>query len=175
MTSIFDDLSFPLGFITIIIMVSVGLILSLSSIPLHSVKNHLFPSFVLSKNEANSIHTSAFALSENPNLSQLIFHIQEFTIPGNNDSIPLYPLYDKNRNVIWVGDTAIDSSRILAFNLKSGKFMEHKLNSTSIVTVIAFDYNNTHIWYVDPVLKHIGHYDPSANTTELYNIPTKGT
>ena len=175
MTSVFIDLSFPLVIIINIIVV-VGLILSLSSFPLYSVKNYLIPSFVLNKDETNSLSpTSAFALSESPKLTQLIFHIQEFTVPGNNDSIPLYPLYDKNRNAIWLGDTAIDSSRILAFNLKSGKFMEHKLNDTSIVTVMAFDHNNTHIWYVDPLLKRLGHYDPSANTTKLYNIPTNGT
>jgi copper transport protein len=175
MTSVFNDLSFPLV-ISIIIIVVVGLILSQSSIPLYGVKKHLFPSFVLTKNEANSLSpTLALALSESPKLGQLIFHIQDFTIPDNNDSIPLYPLYDKNRNEIWVGDTAIDSSRILAFNLKSGKFMEHKLNGTSIVTVMAFDHNNTYIWYVDPLLKRLGHYDPSANTTKLYNIPTNGT
>ncbi len=176
MSSVFNALSFPLVIITIIIIVGVGLITSLSSIPLYGVKNYLFHSFVRTKNEANSLSpTSAFALSESPKLSQLIFHVQEFTIPGNNDSIPLYPLYDKNRNAIWVGDTAIDSSRILTFNLKSGKFLEHKLNGTSIVTVMAFDHNNTHIWYVDPLLKRLGHYDPSANTTKLYNIPTNGT
>ena len=136
MTSVFNAPSFLLVIINIIIVVGVGLILSLSSIPLYGVKNHLFHSFVSTKNEA-------FALSESPKLSQIIFHVQEFTIPGNNDSIALYPLYDKNRNAIWVGDTAIDSSRILAFNLKSGKFVEHKLNGTSIVTVMAFDHNNT--------------------------------
>ena len=86
---------------------------------------------------------------------------------------PLYPLYDKNRNVIWVGDTAIDRDRILEFNLTSGKFIEHKLNGTSIVTVMAFDHNNNNqIWYVDPLLKRLGHYYPSANTTKLYTIPT---
>jgi copper transport protein len=111
-----------------------------------------------------------------PKLSQLTYHIQEYTIPGNNDSMPLYPLYDKNRNVIWIGDTAIDSSRILEFNLMTHKFVEHKLNGTSIVTVMAFDHNkNNQIWYVDPLLKRLGHYDPSTNITKLYNIPTRGT
>jgi copper transport protein len=55
------------------------------------------------------------------------------------------------------------------------KFVEHKLDGTSIVTVMAFDNNNNQIWYVDPLLKHLGHYDPSANITKLYNIPTRGT
>jgi copper transport protein len=125
--------------------------------------------------KATSSPAASFDLLTKPKLNQLTFHIQEYSIPPN-DSAPLYPLYDKNRNVIWVGDTAIDSSRILEFNLTSGKFIEHKLNGTSIVTVMAFDHNNNNqIWYVDPLLKHLGHYDPSANTTKLYNIPTRGT
>jgi copper transport protein len=117
---------------------------------------------------------ASFDLHNKPKLSQIIFHIQEYSIPMNV-SEPLYPLYDNNRNVIWVGDTAVDSRRILEFNLTSGRFMEHELNGTSIVTVMAFDHdNNSQIWYVDPLLKHLGHYDPSVNTTKLYNIPTGG-
>jgi copper transport protein len=118
---------------------------------------------------------ASFDLLTKPKLSQLTYHIQEYTIPGN-DSTPLFPLYDKNRNVIWIGDTAIDSRRILEFNLMTHKFVEHKLNGTSIVTVMAFDHNNNNqIWYVDPLLKRLGHYDLSANITKLYNIPTRGT
>jgi hypothetical protein len=55
MTSVFNALSFPVVIITIIIIVGVGLILSLSSNPLYGVKNYLFHSFVLTKNEANSL------------------------------------------------------------------------------------------------------------------------
>ena len=124
---------------------------------------------------ANS-SAASFDLLTKPKLSRLAFHIQEYSIPVNN-SAPLYPLYDKNRNVMWIGDTAIDSSRILEFNLITHKFVEHKLDGTSILTVMAFDHNNNNnqIWYVDPLLKHLGHYDPSANITKLYNIPTRGT
>src|SRR5207245_3187144 len=52
---------------------------------------------------------------------------------------------------------------------------KHNLNETSIVTVMAFEHNNNNqIWYVDPLLKRLGHYDPSANSTKLYAIPTQG-
>src|SRR5712691_5813762 len=103
MSSVFNALSFPPVIVSIIIIVGVGLITSLSSIPLYGEKKYLFHSFVRTKNEANSLSpTSAFALSESPKLSQLIFHVQEFTVPGKNDSIPLYPLYDKIRNAIWL-------------------------------------------------------------------------
>ena len=138
-----------------------------------------FATFVLGNVDMPKVVSSpvtSFDLLTKPKLSQLTFRIQEYSIPGNNDSIPLYPLYDKNRNVIWVGDTATGSNRILEFNLTTSKFIEHKLNGTSIVTVMAFDHNNNNqIWYVDPLLKRLGHYDPSSNTTKLYNIPTRGT
>jgi copper transport protein len=125
--------------------------------------------------KAVSSPAAAFDLHTKPKLSQITFHIHEYSLPGGWTSAPLYPLYDNTRNVIWVGDTAVDSSRILEFNLTSDRFIEHKINGTSIVTVMAFDHdNNSQIWYVDPLLKHLGNYDPSANTTKLYNIPTRG-
>ena len=57
--------------------------------------------------KAVSSPAASLDLLTKPKLSQLTFNIQEHSIPVN-DSAPLYPLYDKNRNVIWVGDTAID-------------------------------------------------------------------
>jgi len=164
--------------IIIVILLVVCLIVSLIPIRLSSaLEQHLFPPFITKITGASVLSpASDSALATSPKLSQLTFHIQEYSIPGNNDSIPLYPLYDKNLNVIWVGDTQIDSSRLLEFNLNTGKFTEHKLNGTSIVTVMAFDHNNkSQIWYVDPLLKRLGQYYPSANTTRLYNIPSQGT
>jgi copper transport protein len=105
-----------------------------------------------------------------PNLDKLEFSISEFNIPGNG-SQPLYPIYDRNRNALWVGDTAIDSGRILEFKLDSNKYIEHKLSGTSIVTVSAQD-SNGRIWFVDPVTRHLGTYDPTIGATKLYRLPT---
>jgi copper transport protein len=105
-----------------------------------------------------------------PSLDQLKFSVKEFRIPGNNISQPLYPLYDDSRNVIWVGDTSIDSGRIFEFNLNSHNFTEHKINDTNIVTVMALDHENQ-IWYVDPLMKHLGHYNPNTNKNQIYKIP----
>jgi copper transport protein len=141
------------------------------------IPNTVRSEFVLENidiHKAASSRTS-FDLPTKPKLDQLTFRIQEYTVPVNN-SVPLYPLYDKDKNLIWIGDTAVDSDRILEFNLTSHKFIVHTLNRTSIVTIMAFDHSNhNQIWYVDPFLKHLGHYDPSINTTKLYNIPTLGT
>ena len=105
-----------------------------------------------------------------PSLDQLKFSVREFRIPGNNISQPLYPLYDDSRNVIWVGDTSIDSGRIFEFNLNSHKFTEHTINDTNIVTVMALDHDNQ-IWYIDPLMKHLGHYNPNTNKNQVYKIP----
>lgn len=142
------------------------IIVSLILILLLNVSKLVFPTLAVSLN-----HVLASDLVARPKLNQLTFYIQEFRVPTN--SIPLYPLYDKSRNVIWVGDTAIDSSRILEFNLNTVKYIEHKIKGTSIVTVIALDAKNN-LWYVDPLMKRLGNYNPSTNTTKLYNIPTQG-
>jgi copper transport protein len=107
-----------------------------------------------------------------PNLDQLQFNVREFRIPGNNTSQPLYPLYDNSRNVIWVGDTSISSGsgRIFEFDLNSHKFTEHKINGTNIITVMALDRDGN-IWYVDPLMKHLGHYNPDNNKNQIYKIP----
>lgn len=108
-----------------------------------------------------------------PNLNQLQFNVREFKIPGNNTSQPLYPLYDNSRNVIWVGDTSIGSSgsgRIFEFDLNSHKFTEHKINDTNIITVMALDRDGQ-IWYVDPLMKNLGHYNPDNNKNQIYKIP----
>ena len=79
-------------------------------------------------------------------LQNLNVTMQEYVVP-NNQSWPLYPLFDHHRNLVWVGDTVIDSGRLWAFNMTNAKFKEHNLNDTSIVSILALDSNNT-IWYV---------------------------
>ena len=75
---------------------------------------------------------------------------------------PLYPLYDAQRNVIWFGDTTInpvENGGIFELNLNSNKYVEHKINGTIIITVMAIDSKGK-LWYVDPLTKIIGSFDP---------------
>ena len=126
------------------------------------------------QNKANALNIVAtYDLTVNPKLSQLQFNIQEFKIPQNNTQ-PLYPVYDKSKNSIWVGDTIIDSGRIFEFNLNTNKYIEHKVSGTSIVTVMALDPNNNQLWYIDPLMKNLGQYNPATGTNKLYKIPTQG-
>jgi copper transport protein len=147
-----------------------------------------------------SIKTSAFAISGNwqaqvegittqkgalnivttfdnlyikPNLNQLQANITEYKIPDNK-ALPLYPIFDKIRNVVWVGDTAINSGRIWEFDPISKQYTEHKINGTNIITAAAMDFNNN-IWYIDPITKILGYYDPDSGKNQKYSIPNNGT
>jgi copper transport protein len=125
------------------------------------------------QNKVNSLNiVTSYDLFVKPKLDQLNFDIQEYKIPRNN-SQPLYPLYDKSTNAIWVGDTAIDSGRMWEYNLTSNKYAEHKIAGTSIVTVMAFDSHNQ-LWFIDPLMKNLGQYDPSTGKSKLFKLPTQG-
>jgi copper transport protein len=105
-----------------------------------------------------------------PNFDELIFNVTEYPI-SNTTIQPLYPIYDKIRNYIWFGDTIIGSGRIFAFDINTGNYIEHKINGTSIVTLMTMDSNNS-LWYVDPLTKTIGNYDPSTNLSKQFTFPT---
>jgi copper transport protein len=129
------------------------------------------------ENSPNILGT--FDLLVKPSLDQTKLSVQEIRVPqdlnkNNSVSQPLYPVYDKARNMIWVGDTSIGSGRLLAYNLSNGKYYSHKLNGTSIATSIAIDSNHNSIWYIDPLNKNLGNYDPDTNTDTLYKIKSQG-
>lgn len=125
------------------------------------------------QDKANALNIIAtYDLFVKPKLNQLNFNIQESKISQNN-SQPLYPVYDKSRNAIWVGDTIIDSGRILEYNLNSNKYIEHKIGGTSIVTIMALDPNNQ-LWFVDPLMKNLGQYNIATGISKLYKFPTQG-
>lgn len=101
------------------------------------------------------------------------YSITEFKLPDAT-AVPLFPIYDKSRNVIWMGDTKENSSRVWEFDLDSKKFVGHHLNGTNMITTSVLDSDGT-IWYIDPNEKLLGHYDPSSNNNKLTKIPTNGT
>src|SRR5919198_1305136 len=126
--------------------------------------------------KANTLNLiTCYDLLVKPKLSQLTFNVQEFKISNTNSTTaqPLYPLYDKSRNVIWVGDTVIDSGKMLEFNLNSDKYIQHKITGTSIITRMALDSHNQ-LWFLDPLLKNLGQYSPETETSKIYKIPTQG-
>jgi copper transport protein len=121
------------------------------------------------KQNMSGIVASFDNLIVKPNFDQLKFNVTEYPI-FNTTKQPLYPIYDKSRNYIWFGDTIIGSGRIFAFDINNRNYIEHKTNGTNIVTLMTMDSKNN-LWYVDPLTKAIGSYDPSNNISKLYPIP----
>ena len=120
------------------------------------------------KQNMSSIVASFNNLLVKPNFDGLTLNVTDYPI-SNNTIQPLYPIYDKNRNFIWFGDTIIGSGRIFAFDINGGHYVEHRINGTSIVTLMAMDSKNN-LWYLDPLTKTIGNYDPSTNLTSNLNF-----
>jgi copper transport protein len=126
-----------------------------------------------SKQNMSGIVASFDNLIVKPNFEKLKFNVTEYPI-SNNTIQPLYPIYDKSRNYIWFGDTIIGSGRIFAFDINNRNYIEHKINGTNIVTLMTIDSKNN-LWYVDPLTKSIGSYDPTNNVSKLYPIPNSVT
>lgn len=106
------------------------------------------------------------------NFNNTSYSVIEFKLPDKSGA-PLFPLYDKNHNAIWAGDTKVNSSRIWEFDINLKKFIEHKLPGTNLISKISLDSNGI-IWFIDPATKLLGSYDPYSNDTRLVKIPTDG-
>ncbi|MDR4489781.1 MAG: copper resistance protein CopC [Candidatus Nitrosocosmicus sp.] len=128
-------------------------------------------------NQKNTLNLYAiFDPFVKPSLSQMDFNITEFktSIAGLSDSSanlsqPLYPVYDKSRNVIWVGDTILNSGRILEFDLDNNQYLEHKVSGVRLISQAALDSNND-LWYLDPLNKLLGHYNPQSESNENFKL-----
>ena len=125
------------------------------------------------KQNMSSIVASFNNLLVKPKFDGLKFNVTNYPI-SNTTIQPLYPVYDKSRNSIWFGDTIIGSGRIFAFDINTKNYVEHKINGTSIVTLMALDSKNS-LWYVDPLTKTMGNYDPSTNINKQFAIPNNVT
>ncbi len=104
-----------------------------------------------------------------PALSQLDFTVNEYQIPDNS-SIPLTPVYDQNRKVIWINDAT--KPRAWTFVVETGEFKvyEHEGNSTS---KLAID-GNERVWFVDNNAWSLGYIEPEKNSSRIFKLPVKG-
>ena len=124
--------------------------------------------------KANSLDiVTEYNLFVKPKLTDFSFSIKDYKMPVNNAQ-PLFPLYDKSRNAIWTGDSSINSGRLFEFNLNANKYTEHKIPGTNTITLMTLDPTSNNIWFLDPLNKDIGDYNPTTSTTQLYKIPVQG-
>jgi copper transport protein len=114
-------------------------------------------------------------LNVKPLVSNLEFAIKEYKTPEN--SLPLYPVFDAERQSIWVGDTLPRSGRIWQLDIETGNYTMHRIEGANLITQMVLAPGGS-LWYIDPVAASpngvLGHYDPASNTTRRFTIPESG-
>ena len=110
--------------------------------------------------KANSLDiVTEYNLFVKPKVGDFSYSIKDYKVPENNAQL-LLALHDKSGNVIWTGDSSINSGRIFEFNLNTTKYIEHKIAGTYLITLMALDPSNNDIWSIDPINKDLGLYKP---------------
>lgn len=115
---------------------------------------------------------SSVSLDVGPAVSDMKFELTEYRIPAPS-SLPLFPVLDRERNSIWVGDSLPQSGRIWQFDMQTGNYTMHALQNVSVVTISALD-GDGNLWYIDPTQAALGVYDPETRTNENFPFPEKG-
>jgi copper transport protein len=111
-----------------------------------------------------------------PSISNLQFDTQIYNMSANN-SLPLYPVFDMQRQSIWVGDSLPGSGTIWQLDIATGNYTMHNINATHVTqSVLASDGS---LWYIDPLGAEnngvVGVYNPSDNSSSRrYVIPEEG-
>jgi copper transport protein len=97
----------------------------------------------------------------------------------NTNALPLYPVFDMERQSIWVGDSLPGSGAIWQLDITTGNYTIHKINATH-VTQSVLDQNGN-LWYIDPLGTEnngvLGLYSPTDNSTissRRFVIPEEG-
>jgi copper transport protein len=114
-------------------------------------------------------------LNVKPQVSNLDFAINQYRTPTS--SMPLFPVFDAERQSIWVGDTLLGSGRIWQLNIATGNYTAHSIKGANIVTqtVLAPDGR---LWYIDPLAARpnstLGVYDPDTESVKQFVIPIEG-
>src|SRR5215216_5148293 len=114
-------------------------------------------------------------LNVKPQVSNIDFTINQYRTPTN--SMPLFPVFDAERQSIWVGDSLLGSGRIWQLDIASGNYTAHNIRGANIVTqtVLAPDGN---LWYIDPLAARpnstLGVYDPDTGSLKQFVIPIEG-
>jgi copper transport protein len=111
-------------------------------------------------------------LDVGPAMSDLVFELTEYRIPAS-PTLPLFPVLDRERNSIWVGDSQPLTGRIWQLDMATGNYTAHFLRDVSLVTISALDADGK-LWYLDPTSTTLGRYDPETNTNTNFPLPQRG-
>jgi copper transport protein len=95
----------------------------------------------------------------------------------NTNALPLYPIFDMERQSIWVGDSMPGSGAIWQLDIATGKYTMHKINATHVTQSVLAP--NGSLWYIDPLGAEnngvVGLYNPADNSSSArFVIPEEG-
>lgn len=108
-----------------------------------------------------------------PAISSLSFDLKEFRIPAQ--SLPLFPVYDAERQSIWAGDTLPRSGRIWQLDMQTGNYTAHRVDNVTLVTQVVVDGKSGGLWYIDPTQNKLGLYNPETReNVEQHVLPAQG-
>ena len=118
-----------------------------------------------------------------PLISNIQFDTKIYNMSANssnnnsNNVLPLYPVFDMERQSIWVGDSLPGSGAIWQLDIATGNYTMHKINATHVTqSVLASDGS---LWYIDPLGAEnngvVGLYNPADNSSSRrFVIPEEG-
>ncbi len=106
-----------------------------------------------------------------PAISSLSFALKEYRIPAQ--SLPLFPVFDSQRQSVWTGDTLPNSGRIWQLDLQTENYTMHKIENVSLITQVVLDQSGR-LWYIDPASSLLGVYDPENKTGKQFDLPVQG-
>jgi streptogramin lyase/putative copper export protein len=112
-----------------------------------------------------------FDVNVKPHVSNLDFTIKQYNI--SERSLPLFPVFDQQRQSIWVGDSMPGSGRIWQFNMATGKFTMHKIEGADLITIMRLAPDGN-LWYIEPRIHVVGLFNPADGSTKQFKLPAEG-
>ena len=135
-------------------------------------------------NTQGSNMLASLDLNIKPLISNIQFDTKIYNMSANtsnnnnsNNVLPLYPIFDMERQSIWVGDSLPGSGAIWQLDIATGNYTMHKINATHVTqSVLASDGS---LWYIDPLGAEnngvVGLYNPADNSSSRrFVIPEEG-
>jgi copper transport protein len=107
-----------------------------------------------------------------PHVSKLDFTLKQYNIP-DQQSLPLFPVYDQQRQSIWIGDTLPGSGRIWQFNMATGNYTMHKVKGADLITTMTLGPDGN-LWYIEPRSDVVGLFNPTDGSNKPFKLPEKG-
>ena len=126
-----------------------------------------------------NIKPSISNLQFDPKIYNISANANNSSSNNNNNVLPLYPVFDMERQSIWVGDSLPGSGAIWQLDIATGNYTMHKINATHVTqSVLASDGT---LWYIDPLGTEnngvVGLYNPDDNNnsnSRRFVIPEEG-